>query len=324
MAGRPRRVDRRGHQHGAGARQGSPAFLAVLARELGRRGDAEKCSHRGSQCGMGPVLDRTGHPNQVIAARKAGGVAVQLVENRSHPTFDPVPHHRVSHRAWDCVGELRALGGIGPDHQPDRPSASSLSVSTKLLERTTAREPLDHADRRARPFWRRDRRTARPPRVLIRERKPCFLARLRTLGWYGRFMSPPGCGRSRAHRFRRFHANGGRSTLQPTVRDRPRQHDATSAGHGVVPTMATVAQPRANDTYVISSSISVIWSTKTTADLGKCGNPQPQLATGHPVDRFAALPDGLRVVEAPCPAIVHAFVSHISPAQRLYLSLRRR
>ena len=53
-----------------------------------------------------------------------------------------------------------------------------------------------------------------------------------------------------------------------------------------------------NDIHVISSSIDVIWEEKTTADLGKCGNPQAQLATGDPVDRFAALADGLRVVGA--------------------------
>jgi hypothetical protein len=40
---------------------------------------------------------------------------------------------------------------------------------------------------RVRPLARRDARTARPPRVAMRARKPCFLARLRTLGWKVRF-----------------------------------------------------------------------------------------------------------------------------------------
>jgi len=34
-----------------------------------------------------------------------------------------------------------------------------------------------------RPLARRDERTARPPFVAIRARKPCFLARLRLFGW---------------------------------------------------------------------------------------------------------------------------------------------
>ena len=41
---------------------------------------------------------------------------------------------------------------------------------------------------RARPLARRAERTARPPRVAIRERKPCFLARRRLFGWNVRFM----------------------------------------------------------------------------------------------------------------------------------------
>lgn len=40
---------------------------------------------------------------------------------------------------------------------------------------------------RVRPLARREASTARPPRVAIRARKPCFLARLRTFGWKVRF-----------------------------------------------------------------------------------------------------------------------------------------
>lgn len=36
---------------------------------------------------------------------------------------------------------------------------------------------------RVRPLARREERTDLPPRVAIRARKPCFLARLRLLGW---------------------------------------------------------------------------------------------------------------------------------------------
>ena len=40
---------------------------------------------------------------------------------------------------------------------------------------------------RVRPLARREASTALPPRVAMRARKPCFFARLRTLGWNVRF-----------------------------------------------------------------------------------------------------------------------------------------
>jgi len=43
-------------------------------------------------------------------------------------------------------------------------------------------QAADQADRRWRPLSRRDLRMARPARVLIRARKPCFLARWRLFG----------------------------------------------------------------------------------------------------------------------------------------------
>ena len=44
------------------------------------------------------------------------------------------------------------------------------------------------AERRWRPLARRDFSTARPARVLMRWRKPCFLDRRRLFGWKVRFM----------------------------------------------------------------------------------------------------------------------------------------
>jgi hypothetical protein len=55
-------------------------------------------------------------------------------------------------------------------------------------ESTSVASTSYYAEMRVRPLARRDARTARPPRVAIRARKPCFLARLRTLGWKVRFV----------------------------------------------------------------------------------------------------------------------------------------
>ena len=51
-----------------------------------------------------------------------------------------------------------------------------------------------------------------------------------------------------------------------------------------------------NDIHVISSSIDVICRRQTPSDLGFYTFPHPQLATRNPVDMFADLPDGLRVL----------------------------
>lgn len=54
-----------------------------------------------------------------------------------------------------------------------------------------AGDATDQALRRWRPLARRDLSTARPARVAIRARNPCFLALRRELGWKVRFMAIP-------------------------------------------------------------------------------------------------------------------------------------
>ena len=76
--------------------------------------------------------------------------------------------------ACDCgVGEIRA---------PQRSAAEPHTVTTEADEDVTISNRIDQADRRARPLARRALSTARPPRVLMRARKPCVLARRRAFG----------------------------------------------------------------------------------------------------------------------------------------------
>ena len=87
---------------------------------------------------------------------------------RDGPRTTPTPG-----RAAPCgcvAGQRRSPGPHGV-HRRERPAGG-------------------HTDRRWRPFARRDLMTARPALVDIRLRKPCVLARLRTLGWYVRFIHP--------------------------------------------------------------------------------------------------------------------------------------
>ena len=60
-------------------------------------------------------------------------------------------------------------------------------LGPESLKSTAIPDRTDQADSRARPLLRRDLMMARPERVDMRCRKPCFLARLRTLGWKVRF-----------------------------------------------------------------------------------------------------------------------------------------
>jgi hypothetical protein len=71
-------------------------------------------------------------------------------------------------RAGESTGPRKSLVGMGgqPGAAPD----------------------TSYGAKRARPFARRALRTARPPLVAERARKPWVLARLRQLGWKVRFM----------------------------------------------------------------------------------------------------------------------------------------
>lgn len=53
----------------------------------------------------------------------------------------------------------------------------------------TAREHQSQADSLARPLRRRSPRIARPARVRMRRRKPCFLERRRVFGWKVRLLT---------------------------------------------------------------------------------------------------------------------------------------
>src|SRR4029077_7060787 len=62
-------------------------------------------------------------------------------------------------------------------------SCSAASATGQRAKRRGITDAPDQAERLARPLPRRRRITARPPRVRIRIRNPCFLLRLRLFGW---------------------------------------------------------------------------------------------------------------------------------------------
>jgi hypothetical protein len=82
---------------------------------------------------------------------------------------------RECHARWN-------QSGIVDERAPERVDPHAGPFSPEANEGVAFADPIDQADRRARPLARRDLSTARPARVLIRARKPCLRARRRLLG----------------------------------------------------------------------------------------------------------------------------------------------
>lgn len=140
--------------------------------------------------------------------QRAGVLVRQIGEDRPEAPSQPVALDSMAHAPPDGECEpgreriatedrgsitrtdhrvLVACRFIGQEGDPDRPGTGPDPLTTKGVEGGSVPDAPDQADSLWRPFRRRARMTARPPRVDMRFRKPCFLARLRTLGWNVRF-----------------------------------------------------------------------------------------------------------------------------------------
>ena len=108
---------------------------------------------------------------------------VDIVQDRPQPPPETIACHRIPLGATDRErhpGRRHHL--IVDEPTPQRIGPNLDSSSSQTSERLTVADTVDQADRRARPLARRDLRTARPPRVLMRARKPCFRALRRLFG----------------------------------------------------------------------------------------------------------------------------------------------
>ena len=98
-------------------------------------------------------------------------------------TTQPIPTYGGTDGATDGERHLRRYQvGIGNERTPQRIGPDSNTVAPEADEGVAFADPVDQAERRARPLDRRDFNTARPARVLMRARKPCLRARRRLLG----------------------------------------------------------------------------------------------------------------------------------------------
>jgi len=159
----------------------------------------------------GLLADRTDRPSQVIERQLDGArlcpdqistrwdhaIVEGRGECRPQSATEPVADHCGSHRATDRECQARRnIIGIHDDTGPQRTLHDGIAnlgpdpdpITLQLFKLVTVPNPPDHTVSRARPLARRDFNTARPARVLIRARNPCFLARRRAFGWYVRFM----------------------------------------------------------------------------------------------------------------------------------------
>ena len=73
-----------------------------------------------TQFRMRPVGQRGSDPNQVITTNQDRRVlSMEILQDRPDSPTDPIPHHRISHRAWDCERDTCVLCGVEPGNQPD-------------------------------------------------------------------------------------------------------------------------------------------------------------------------------------------------------------
>jgi hypothetical protein len=114
---------------------------------------------------------RTDPPTLFPIIRPARGESVDAGEMCRYPTkcSEVTRSPLLVVRAKSCGEVKRADAGST--------STKSGSALPKVLSEGA------YAERRERPFARRAERTARPARVAMRARKPCFLARRREFGW---------------------------------------------------------------------------------------------------------------------------------------------
>ena len=130
-------------------------------------------------------MGRVRHANQVCVAdfKRADPLAHDLAELAS----EPVSGHGISRAPTNGIGDLRQPVIGSSDPSDPYWSVAARPNPRQLGKARTVANSVNQAESRARPRARRDLSTARPARLRIRRRKPCFFLRFRLLGWKVRF-----------------------------------------------------------------------------------------------------------------------------------------
>ncbi len=117
--------------------------------------------------------------DQIPAPRQGGGLSLHQC---SHLATHTIADYCRADSLWCSKRDMHACRSRIRHHAHSQNTLPYRSNALKTGESETPRNTADHAERRARPLARRDFRMARPERVFIRLRKPCFFARRRLLG----------------------------------------------------------------------------------------------------------------------------------------------
>lgn len=157
-----------------------------LGHALSQFFEGQRCRSRSSAHEVGPRAE----------------VADLLRHHCPQPSPQAIAPDGTTHSATDGISHSDVIrdgsSGVGyrdrsPSHPPGRPTEGgeggpvANGVDQGIRSAVPIRQEPGQAESLWRPFWRRDRRIARPARVDIRWRNPCFLARRRFFGWKVRF-----------------------------------------------------------------------------------------------------------------------------------------
>ena len=163
------------------------ARIPARAARLGRSTTVRRQTHvdRVGQLRVGRAARGGGHTHEVPVTR------LERVAARAHDLAQlaakPVPGHGISRAPAHGIGDLgRPVIGSTDPSDPHW-SVAARPNPRQLGEARTVANSVNQAESRARPRARRDLSTARPARLRIRRRKPCFFLRFRLLGWKVRF-----------------------------------------------------------------------------------------------------------------------------------------
>lgn len=127
-----------------------------------------------------------GQSHQVPGRAQHGGPCRhQVAQLPAHP----VALHGIACRPANGIAHMGASeSGVFQTGDPKSVNARIGSFPLQTPKDVFSGNSSYQAERRWRPLARRDFRIARPARVLMRWRNPCFLDRRRLLGWKVRFM----------------------------------------------------------------------------------------------------------------------------------------
>lgn len=151
-------------------------------------------------CGIGQRT--TGNEHQIVTLLES---RMEFAHGLAEPPFDPIPAHCLTDAPTNREAitiMLQTVRRYAQHEQPRRDRAPTSPNGLEIARAAESKPPRDHDTTYRlfvvsffssetvsfqRPLSRRRFSTARPPRVLMRAKKPCTRLRRSRFGWYVRF-----------------------------------------------------------------------------------------------------------------------------------------